>query len=59
MKNGRCRIHGGLSPGAPTGKANGAWRHGRYSREHIEARRAMRELIRAASATLATFSDDE
>src|SRR5450631_957140 len=30
LPNGRCRIHGGLSPGAPRGKGNGQYRHGRY-----------------------------
>src|SRR5215207_3395792 len=29
MPNGRCRLHGGASPGAPNGKANGNYRHGR------------------------------
>ncbi|MFN6935199.1 MAG: HGGxSTG domain-containing protein, partial [Tsuneonella sp.] len=28
----RCRLHGGMSPGAPTGPANGSYRHGLYSR---------------------------
>jgi len=30
MKNGRCRMHGGASPGAPKGNKN-AWKHGKYS----------------------------
>lgn len=30
MKNGRCRMHGGNSPGAPRGNKN-AWKHGKYS----------------------------
>jgi hypothetical protein len=32
MPNGRCRVHGGLSPGAPKGNKN-AYKHGRYSQE--------------------------
>jgi len=28
MPNGRCRMHGGASPGAPKGKANGSYKHG-------------------------------
>jgi hypothetical protein len=28
MKNGRCRLHGGKSPGAPRGERNGNYRHG-------------------------------
>ena len=45
MPNGRCRMHGGSSPGAPLGNRN-AWKHGRYSREAIERRREVAELIR-------------
>ena len=39
MKNGRCRMHGGKAGRRPT--------HGRYTREAIERKREMRELIRA------------
>ncbi|WP_442909990.1 HGGxSTG domain-containing protein [Hyphomonas sp.] len=35
MPNGRCRMHGGTSPGAPIGNRN-AWKHGRYSRHWKE-----------------------
>ena len=34
MPNGRCRMHGGTSPGAPKGNRN-ALKHGRYSAEAI------------------------
>jgi hypothetical protein len=58
-KHGRCRMHGGApGTGAPEGKRNGAWRHGRYSREYIEMRRAIKALLREAEATLETFSDE-
>ncbi|MEC7291457.1 MAG: HGGxSTG domain-containing protein [Pseudomonadota bacterium] len=30
MPNGRCRMHGGKSPGAPVGNQN-AFKHGKYS----------------------------
>ncbi len=39
MPNGRCRMHGGTSPGAPSGPANGGWKHGLRSAEVIERRR--------------------
>jgi hypothetical protein len=39
MPNGRCRMHGGASPGAPRGERNGMWRHGLRSAEAIERRR--------------------
>jgi hypothetical protein len=47
MPNGRCRMHGGPSPGAPKGNKN-ALKHGRYSAEAIAERRYFSELIREA-----------
>ena len=42
----RCRMHGGATgSGAPAGNRN-ALKHGRYSREVLEFRHAMRELLR-------------
>jgi len=49
MPNGRCRMHGGKSPGAPKGKANGNCRHGRFTCEAIERRRDLNALIRMMS----------
>jgi len=46
MPNGRCRIHGGLSPGAPKGNRN-AFKHGRYTAEAIARRREVAALIQA------------
>ena len=46
MANGRCRMHGGSSPGAPIGNAN-ARKHGRYSAQAIAERRQVAALIRA------------
>ena len=46
MPNGRCRMHGGSSPGAPTGKANGNYKTGRYTCEAIEQRRLLNAWIR-------------
>ena len=47
MPNGRCRMHGGKSPGAPRGEANGSYRHGRFTEEAIERRRELNGWIRA------------
>lgn len=47
MPNGRCRMHGGASPGAPRGEANGAYRHGRFTNEAIEQRRELNAWVRA------------
>jgi hypothetical protein len=41
----RCRIHGGLSPGAPRGSANGAFKTGEWTNEAIAERRWLRSLV--------------
>src|SRR5690349_17552705 len=46
MRNGRCRLHGGASPGAPEGERHGMWKLGLRSRAVIEQRRAERALLR-------------
>ena len=44
----RCRMHGGAKgSGAPLGNRN-ALKHGLYSREHLEWRRGVMELLRDA-----------
>jgi hypothetical protein len=45
MPNGKCRIHGGLSPGAPRGTANGNYRDGLWTREAVEERKFIRSLV--------------
>jgi hypothetical protein len=44
MPNGRCRIHGGLSPGARY--ANSNYRDGYWTREAIEERKLIRSLVK-------------
>ena len=44
MANGRCRTHGGLSPGAPRGNRN-ALKHGRYAAEAIAWRHEIAGLL--------------
>lgn len=46
MPNGRCRMHGGASPGAPKGERNGMYRHGHYTNEALAERREVRAWIR-------------
>ena len=53
MPNGRCRLHGGKSPGAPTGENNGNYRHGFYTKEAIAERRDTADLIRASRELMA------
>jgi hypothetical protein len=48
----RCRLHGGLSPGAPLGARNGAWRHGGATNEAKAQRKAVRALLREARKML-------
>jgi hypothetical protein len=42
----RCRLHGGLSPGAPQGPANGNYRDGYWTQQAVQERRWARELVR-------------
>ena len=49
MANGRCRMHGGKSTGAPKGNRN-AFKHGRYSAEAIQRRRDVSDLLRVMRA---------
>ena len=42
----RCRLHGGLSPGAPRGAANGRFKDGHWTREAVEERRFIRSLLK-------------
>jgi hypothetical protein len=41
----RCRLHGGLSPGAPRGQRNGNFKDGHWTTEAIEERRLLRSLV--------------
>jgi hypothetical protein len=45
MANGRCRMHGGKSLGAPKGNSN-ALKHGLYTAEAIARRREIGALWR-------------
>jgi uncharacterized protein YjcR len=55
MANGRCRMHGGKSTGAPKGNQN-AWKHGHYSAAAIAQRRAVAALIREARESVELLS---
>jgi hypothetical protein len=54
MPNGRCRMHGGPSTGAPKGNRN-AFVHGRRTAEMIAYRSLLSSLVRAAKK----LGDDE
>jgi hypothetical protein len=43
----RCRLHGGLSPGAPRGPQNGNFKNGDWTAEAIEERKWLRSLVQS------------
>ena len=46
-------MHGGApGSGGPKGQLNGMWKHGRYSQEMVELRRAVRQIMRDAKEAL-------
>ncbi len=52
----RCRMHGGAEgSGAPKGNTN-ALKHGFYTREALEERRRLRQLVADARKTLKELS---
>lgn len=51
MPNGRCRMHGGKSTGAPKGNQN-AFKHGRYTAKALAMRKSVGALLRSARAAL-------
>jgi len=51
MPNGRCRMHGGTSPGAPKGNKN-AWKHGYYSKVAKAERSFVKQLLKDARELL-------
>jgi hypothetical protein len=50
----RCRLHGGLSPGAPRGNRNGNYKNGGWTAEAIEERRWLRSLVQDFAKTSAS-----
>jgi hypothetical protein len=52
----RCRMHGGApGSGAPRNNRN-AVKHGHFTREAIEKRRRMRDLVRRANGLVRTIN---
>ena len=48
----RCRLHGGKSPGAPKGEANGTWRHGAATNEAKALRLESGRMLKSATDQL-------
>ena len=48
----RCRLHGGRSPGAPSGRDNGNFKDGTFTVEAVEERLWLKSVVRTyAKAT--------
>ena len=45
MKNGRCRMHGGKSSGAPLGSAHGLFKHGFYTKQSLKLHKDMKKVL--------------
>jgi uncharacterized protein YjcR len=58
MPNGRCRMHGGKSPGAPKGNRN-AWKHGSYSVTAKAERFLVKRLLQGVSSLRKSLSQGE
>ncbi|WP_083219387.1 HGGxSTG domain-containing protein [Bradyrhizobium icense] len=54
MANGRCRMHGGPSPGAPKGNRN-AYKHGRFTADAIANRRQFATMLSMMKASAANI----
>ena len=57
MKNGRCRLHGGLSTGPKTKEGierirQAHWKHGEYSAERKAELKYLRELLKDCRQSL-------
>ena len=52
MINGRCRMHGGASTGAPLGNSN-ALKHGYYTKAEKRKRKENADFIRECRKTIA------
>lgn len=57
MLNGRCRLHGGKSTGAPIGNKN-ALKHGLYTKDEMETRKLLGQFLKECKITLAELDSD-
>ena len=58
MPNGRCRMHGGKSTGAPKGNKN-AWKHGYYGATAKAERSRVKDLLKDAASLRKLLSKSE
>jgi len=50
MKNGRCRMHGGSSPGAPCGERHGRFKYGLHTKQAKVRREEIKHLLHIAKS---------
>jgi len=55
MKNGRCRLHGGKSL---SGMAHGRYKHGMRTKEALEQRKRLSDLLRQSRDLLRRTKDN-
>ena len=55
MLNGRCRMHGGKSSGAPCGNKHGRYKNGHYTKTVLEERKKLYSLIKEVKNNLKDF----
>jgi hypothetical protein len=51
-------MHGGASPGAPRGEANGNYKHGLFTAEAVHMHRTISALVRASRQSLTDLSGE-
>jgi hypothetical protein len=64
MRNGRCRVHGGLSTGPRTAEGlarsrRSNWKHGYYSAEAKRVRREARQQYRLLRQLIAAGDEED
>jgi len=64
MRNGRCRVHGGLSTGPRTAEGlarsrRSNWKHGYYSAQAKQVRREARQQFRLIRQLMAAGDEDD
>ena len=52
MFNGKCRMHGGASTGAPCGKKHGQYKHGRFTKQSMARMAYLNQIIRDGRAMM-------
>lgn len=57
MKNGRCRMHGGKSPGAPCGVKHGRYKNGLHTKEIKQVYAHIRTLMKNSQDIIITSVD--